>query len=454
MKRQVRKPSIEYMNKNIRILVVDDEAELLDLTVRTLKNADYKVSSAVSGTTCLKAVHKNKPDILLLGVMLPDADGRDICRKLKNDPEFSDIFIILFSSIETGSDDFNEGKEAGADGFISRPIENSELLIRIETACRIKTAEDEILRLVRRQKEILGAVPDIIMEVDTNKVYTWANKAGFEFFGEDVIGKEASFYFEGEQDTYARVEQVFKGSEIDFYVESWQRRCDDQKRLLGWHCRSLFDEEGNVKGAISSARDITGNWLNVEKISDTQLLLHACIDSPKDMIVLAIDNNYNYLAFNTYHKDVMLKAYGTDIKVGMNLLRCMTNEEDIVKAKTNYSRAMAGESHITIEEYGELSREYYETRYNPIYNNRNEIIGATAFSSSITERRRLIKGLEDSERSLQKKIEELEWLNQMMIGREIRMIELKKEINSLLNELGKDDKYIIHGSEQELSSYR
>jgi NAD-dependent DNA ligase len=132
----------------------------------------------------------------------------------------------------------------------------------------------------------------------------------------------------------------------------------------------------------------------------------------------------------------------------------MTNDEDIVKAKINYSRAMAGERHITIEEFGELNREYYETRYNPIFNYRNEIIGATAFSSNITERRRLIKGLEDTEKSLQKKIEELEWLNQMMIGREIRMIELKKEINTLLKKLGKEEKYIIHGSEQELNNFR
>lgn len=442
------------MNKNFSILVVIVDPELLDLTVRTLKNADYKVSSAVSGATCIDAVHKHKPDILMLGIKLPDADGIDVCRELKKDPSFNDIFTILFSSVKTGVHDITEeGQEECADDYFSGPLENCELLKRIETACRIKSAEDEIFGLQRRQKEILGAVPDIIMEVNTNKVYTWANKTGFEFYGEDVIGKEASFYFEGEQDTYSRVEPVFKGGEIDFYVESWQRRCDGQKRLLGWHCRSLFDEDGNVTGAISSARDITENWLNVEKIRDTQLLLNACIDSPRDVIVLAIDNNFNYLTFNTYHKTVMLNAYGTDIKAGMNLLKCMTNEEDIVKAKINYSRAMAGESHITIEEYGELNREYYETRYNPIYNYRNEIIGATAFSSNITERKRLIKGLEDTERSLQKKVEELEWLNQMMIGREIRMIELKKEINTLLKKLGQDEKYIIHGSEQELNSF-
>ena len=51
----------------------------------------------------------------------------------------------------------------------------------------------------------LSAIPDIIMEVDANKVYTWANGPGIDFFGEDVIGREAANYFEGEQNTYAEV---------------------------------------------------------------------------------------------------------------------------------------------------------------------------------------------------------------------------------------------------------
>jgi PAS domain S-box-containing protein len=111
--------------------------------------------------------------------------------------------------------------------------------------------------LFARQEALLAAVPDIIMELDYNKVYTWANQAGFEFFGEDVIGKEASRYFEDKQDTYSVVEPLFNGNENVFYVESWQRRRDGQKRLLAWWCRVLKDDSGNVTGALSSARDIT-----------------------------------------------------------------------------------------------------------------------------------------------------------------------------------------------------
>ena len=120
-----------------------------------------------------------------------------------------------------------------------------------------KLAHEEILKLSLRQEAILAAVPEIIMEVDKNKIYTWANRSGLEFFGKDVIGQEASRYFEGEQETYNMVQPLFDGSKDISYLESWQRRYDGEKRLLAWWCKALKDNEGNVTGAFSSARDIT-----------------------------------------------------------------------------------------------------------------------------------------------------------------------------------------------------
>ncbi|MBM4315655.1 MAG: PAS domain S-box protein, partial [Deltaproteobacteria bacterium] len=120
-----------------------------------------------------------------------------------------------------------------------------------------KRTEKALQELASRDEAILASIPDIIMEVDNNKIYTWANQAGREFFGEGVIGKEAAFYFEGVQETYNVVSPLFMGSEDTIYVESRQRRRDGEKRLLAWWCRVLKDAQGNVTGALSSARDIT-----------------------------------------------------------------------------------------------------------------------------------------------------------------------------------------------------
>ncbi|MEI7987945.1 MAG: PAS domain S-box protein, partial [Chloroflexota bacterium] len=120
-----------------------------------------------------------------------------------------------------------------------------------------RSAALAVQTLANRQRDLLAAIPDIIMEVDSGKVYRWANQSGIDFFGEDVIGKEAADFFEGEQNVYQSVQPLFNGNEDVIYVESWQRREDGKKRLLAWWCRVLKDSSGAVSGALSSARDVT-----------------------------------------------------------------------------------------------------------------------------------------------------------------------------------------------------
>ncbi|MFZ3138753.1 MAG: PAS domain S-box protein [Thermodesulfovibrionales bacterium] len=147
-----------------------------------------------------------------------------------------------------------------------------------------KQAEEALHALSSKQEAILAAVPDIIMEVDANKVYTWANHAGKEFFGEDVIGKEAAFYFVEEQKTYDIVQPLFKGNENIIYVESWQRRKDGEKRLLAWWCRVLKDDRGNVTGALSTARDITESKHYEEALRISEEKYRSVIENQTELV--------------------------------------------------------------------------------------------------------------------------------------------------------------------------
>jgi PAS domain S-box-containing protein len=129
-----------------------------------------------------------------------------------------------------------------------------------------KLAVEKLHALASRHEALLAAIPEIVMEVDCDKIYRWANPAGIEFFGEGVIGRAAAAYFEGEQTVYATVQPLFNGKGETIYVESWQRRKDGQKRLLGWWCRNLKNGRGEVTGALSSARDITEQHQAEEQI--------------------------------------------------------------------------------------------------------------------------------------------------------------------------------------------
>ncbi|HNR34663.1 MAG TPA: PAS domain S-box protein [Candidatus Hydrogenedentes bacterium] len=139
---------------------------------------------------------------------------------------------------------WKDGRAAGTIGLI-RDISE-----------RLRT-EKELRALFEYEKALLAAIPDIVMEVDANKIYTYANEAGLAFFGDDVVGKEAADYFVGDQHVYEEVQPLFNGDENVIYIESMQRRRDGEPRLLAWWCRVLKDENGQPVGAISSARDIT-----------------------------------------------------------------------------------------------------------------------------------------------------------------------------------------------------
>jgi diguanylate cyclase (GGDEF)-like protein/PAS domain S-box-containing protein len=145
--------------------------------------------------------------------------------------------------------------------------------------------------------------------------------------------------------------------------------------------------EGKSRFLAGYTIDITEQKRAEEKLVNARLLLKSGIESPKDMIILAIDKDYNYLFFNHVHKDVMKLAYGKEVEIGMNIIDCITSEIDKVNSRVNYGRALNGESFSTIQEYGDMERSYFETFYNPIINENNEIIGATAFARNISDRK-------------------------------------------------------------------
>ena len=162
----------------------------------------------------------------------------------------------------------------------------------------------------------------------------------------------------------------------------------------------VIGKDGQYYGRIWTFRDITERKKTETALRKSQILLTASIESQKDTIVLSIDRNYKYLYFNKAHYDSMKLVYNSDIKVGMNILECITSNEDRKAAKENYDRALNGESHSNIRQYGDFEHIYYESFFNPIVDDNNDIIGATALAINISERKKADEKLEESERFL------------------------------------------------------
>lgn len=136
-----------------------------------------------------------------------------------------------------------------------------------------------------------------------------------------------------------------------------------------------------------------------EKYRADFTLLNSILESPQDIIIFSLDKNFCYTSFTKFHKETMKQIWGVEIKIGVNMLSCITSPEDKAKAKVNFQRALDGEAFTLEEEYGDekLLRTYYEDRYSPIYDHQDNIIGLSVFVMDITERKRTEKMLKENE---------------------------------------------------------
>lgn len=146
------------MHETISILVVDDETITLFATTRLLRSAGYTVFEADSGEGCLSLAREKKPDLILLDVQLPDILGYEVCRQIKADAELWQSYVVLLSGVMTSSENQSEGLEIGADGYLTRPIANRELLARVQAMVRIITAERERDLLIKKLQEALATI--------------------------------------------------------------------------------------------------------------------------------------------------------------------------------------------------------------------------------------------------------------------------------------------------------
>jgi adenylate cyclase len=113
-----------------RILVVDDEPELADMVKMRLEATGYEVITANDGQEGLDRAKAEKPDLIILDLMLPKIDGYKVCGLLKNDARYSKIPIIIFSA-RAQQEDVTMGEEVGANAYITKPFEPKVLLSKI-----------------------------------------------------------------------------------------------------------------------------------------------------------------------------------------------------------------------------------------------------------------------------------------------------------------------------------
>ena len=124
------------------VLVVDDQEIALVMLSETLRSFGYGVITANSGQMALDRAIQSQPHAVLLDVVMPDLDGFTVCRRLKQHPETGSIPVLMVTALSDSASRLR-GIEAGADDFLSKPIDPDEIRLRVRNACRMKQLYDE-----------------------------------------------------------------------------------------------------------------------------------------------------------------------------------------------------------------------------------------------------------------------------------------------------------------------
>jgi PAS domain S-box-containing protein len=175
------------------------------------------------------------------------------------------------------------------------------------------------------------------------------------------------------------------------------RQNDKKERWVHSIGRVEYDVNHQPTHLLGTISDITDRKQSEEALSQSQALLMASIEGQKDTLLFSIDREYRYLYFNQAHKESMKYSYNSDIGPGESILQHITSLSDRETAKLNYDRALKGESHSNIREYGDVKTDWFESSFNPIVNKKNQIIGITGLARIINERKHTEDALLESE---------------------------------------------------------
>jgi class 3 adenylate cyclase len=152
-----------------RILVVDDTPMNVKLLVDILSARGYVVASARDGEEALACLAAERPDLVLLDIMMPGLSGYDVCRRIRADAATSLLPVVLITSLDPQQERVH-GIEAGADDFLSKPIQQAELFARVKSLLRVKSLQDEVRRqadaLAQLNRQLEARVTEQVDEID------------------------------------------------------------------------------------------------------------------------------------------------------------------------------------------------------------------------------------------------------------------------------------------------
>jgi DNA-binding response OmpR family regulator len=179
----------------MKILIIDDTPRNLDVLGHMLTKGNLNLSVSPNGEKALEIIEKNKPDLILLDVMMPGMNGYEVCEKLKQDETTKDIPIIFITALSE-TENIVMGFKVGGIDFIVKPFREEEVICRITSQLKLKKTQNELIQsrndLIQSEKlyrSIVEKVPELIFQLDKDRNITFSNHAfrGLGYESEELL---------------------------------------------------------------------------------------------------------------------------------------------------------------------------------------------------------------------------------------------------------------------------
>jgi two-component system cell cycle response regulator len=146
-------PNNESFLPHSTVLIVDDNAQNVELLQAFLEALPVKIVTAYDGIEALEKVREHNPDLILLDIMMPRMSGFQVCKRIKGDPQTKDIQVLMVTALnELG--DIEQASECGTDDFVSKPVNKFELLTRVKSLLRVRHLKSELERALTYLHEV------------------------------------------------------------------------------------------------------------------------------------------------------------------------------------------------------------------------------------------------------------------------------------------------------------
>ncbi|CAA9217194.1 MAG: hypothetical protein AVDCRST_MAG08-451 [uncultured Acetobacteraceae bacterium] len=244
------------------ILNVDDDEAGRYAKTRALRRADgIDVIEAATGGDALRLVAERRPTLVLLDVKLPDINGLEVCRLIKRDrPE---ILVLQISASFVSGGDRARGLDAGADTYLTQPVEPNELVASVRALLRIRQAEARLRESEERLRLVVdGATDHAIITTDSEgRITGWSSgaEAIFGWSAPEAVGQDSALIFTPEDRVAGAPRQELETARREGRAndERWHLRKDGGRVFMNGSVRPLHDAEGREAGFLKVARDET-----------------------------------------------------------------------------------------------------------------------------------------------------------------------------------------------------